>query len=118
MRKGLVVCSIVSLALLVMACGPKKRGDDDDDDVDAAPSGATVTGRVWAPNHGPGQTPPGQEIPISGALVYVSTVQPAAIPDHVYCEPCVATPEGGVLTGPDGSFTLETVSALVCVMGQ
>ncbi len=110
MRKGFVLCAIASLALLVLACGPKKRGEDDDDDdgVDAAPSGATLSGRVWAPNHGPGQTPPGQEIPIAGALVYVSTVQPDPIPDHVYCEPCVATPEGGVLTGPDGSFTLET----------
>lgn len=103
MRKGLVV----GLALLVLACGPKKRGEDDDDDGVDSGAGASITGRVWAPNHGPGQTPPGQEIPISGALVYVSTAQPLPIPEGVYCEPCVATPEGGVLTAADGSFTLD-----------
>ncbi|MGE0546695.1 MAG: hypothetical protein AB7O24_32935 [Kofleriaceae bacterium] len=94
-----------------MACGPSGRPADDDDDdvpVDATPS-ATLTGKVWAPNQGPGQAPPGEEIPIAGALIYVSTEKPMGIPDHVYCEQCVATPQGGVLSGPDGSFTLQVV---------
>jgi len=68
---------------------------------------ATITGKVWAPNQGPGQALTGQEIPIAGALVYVSSTRPAPIPDGVYCEQCVATPSGGTLTGADGSFNLD-----------
>ena len=99
-------------ACLIAACGPSHRGDgggDDDTTVDAPPQGnfATLTGKVYAPNQGPGQAPAGQEIPIAGALVYVSQTQPPPIPDHVYCEQCVATPSGGILTGADGSFSLD-----------
>jgi len=102
MRTGLFVFVVLALA----ACGPEKRGGGGDDGVDSGGGGTGVSGRVWFPNHGPGQTAPGQEIPIAGALVYVSSAQPAPIPDHVYCEPCIATPEGGVLTAADGSFQL------------
>lgn len=96
----------VSVAVCA-ACGPSKR--DGNGDTDGGPQGpfATVVGQVYAPNHGPGQTPPGQEIPISGALVSVATTAPPPIPEGVYCEPCIPTPEGGVLTGADGSFTLS-----------
>ena len=104
---------LVLLVLVVAtACGPKGRDDNPGGDVDASVDAPPVdpanqvTGRVYAPNHGPGQTPPGQEIPIAGALVYVSDVQPTPIPDRVYCEACVATPNGGTLTNADGSFTL------------
>ena len=101
----------VVLAVFMFACGPEVRstGAGDDDGTPDAYAGpvATITGRVFAPNHGPGQTPPGQEIPIAGALIYVSTTQPAPIPDGVYCEACVATPQGGALSGADGSFSLE-----------
>ncbi|MBA3452267.1 MAG: hypothetical protein H0T42_04110 [Deltaproteobacteria bacterium] len=101
--------SLVLLSILVAACGPSGRGGGDDTgDVDAPGSGATLTGKVYAPNQGPGQALAGQEIPVAGALVYVSTARPAPIPSGVYCEACVATPGGGVLTGADGSFTLET----------
>jgi hypothetical protein len=62
---------------------------------------------VWAPNQAPGQAAPGQEIPIAGALVWITDVKPAPIPATVYCEECVPTPQGGVLTSADGSFKLE-----------
>ncbi|HEU0033783.1 MAG TPA: hypothetical protein VFQ53_24315 [Kofleriaceae bacterium] len=106
MKRALVVSLMIAAA-----CGPSKR-DDGNGDVDAAADGstgpyATVTGRVWAPNQGPGMVAPGQEIPIAGALVYITTTAPEPIPDHVYCEQCVATPQGGVLTGADGSFSLD-----------
>jgi hypothetical protein len=92
--------------VLLCACGPGPRPNGDDGTVDAATS-AVVIGKVYAPNQGPGQVPPGEEIPIAGALVYVTDTPPPPIPDHVYCEQCVATPETGVLSGPDGSFTLS-----------
>jgi len=94
----LVACSVL------VACGPPARPDDPNG-VDA-PTAAIVSGVVYAPNQGPGQAAPGQEIPISGALVYVTTTPPEPIPDHVYCEACVAPPSTGTLSAPDGSFTL------------
>jgi hypothetical protein len=62
---------------------------------------------VWAPNQAPGQAMPGTEIPISGALVYITNAKPEPIPSTVYCEECVPTPQGGVLTSADGSFKLD-----------
>jgi len=106
--QGLKTALVISAIL--GACGPSGRGDDGGDDTtgDAATGNfATITGKVWAPNQAPGQAMAGQEIPVAGALVYVSTVRPAAIPAGVYCEACVATPNGGVLTGADGSFSLD-----------
>jgi hypothetical protein len=101
------------VASLLAACGPSGRnegggGDDDTTTVDAPETAyATITGKVWAPNQGPGQALIGQEIPVAGALVYVAQTRPNQIPDGVYCQQCVATPSGGVLTGADGSFTLD-----------
>lgn len=101
------------LALAALSCGPasRDRGDDDGTSIDASDvpvdPNAIVTGRVYAPNQGPGQVPPGQEIPISGALVYISDMKPEPIPDHVYCEECVETPNGGTTTASDGSFKLS-----------
>ncbi|MCA9717881.1 MAG: hypothetical protein KC468_24630 [Myxococcales bacterium] len=59
---------------------------------------AVLTGIVHAPNG---------ELPISGALVYVTQTQPT-IPQTVYCSECVDLPCGTphTFTGPDGSFTL------------
>ncbi len=71
------------------------------------PTCAVVTGKVWAPKWAPGNVPPGQEIPIFGAMVYVTTTKPDPIPQKVYCEACVDAPQGGVLSGHDGSFSLE-----------
>jgi hypothetical protein len=92
----LIACSVL------VACGPPARPDPGVD----APTTAIVSGVVYAPNQGPGQTAPGQEIPIAGALVYVTDTPPEPIPDHVYCEACVAPPSTGTLTAPDGSFSL------------
>jgi len=99
------------VALVLVACGPSARDPngghgDGAPDVYSGPLG-TVSGKVYAPNHGPGQVPPGQEIPIAGALVYVNGEAPPPIPDGVYCEQCVATPNGGTVSGADGSFTLD-----------
>lgn len=116
----------ILLAIMIAACGPSGRDNNGDDDgVDAnggdgqvVDPNAIITGRVYAPNQGPGQAAPGQEIPIAGALVYVSDVKPEPIPDHVYCEECVPTPNGGTLTGADGSFTLSVAPGNYWLMIQ
>lgn len=116
----LPVTSLLVLCLFAAACGPSGRREDTTG-ADAAPDVsdlATLTGKVWAPNQGPGQAMVGQEIPIAGALVYVSMFRPDPIPDHVYCEKCVATPEGGVLTGADGSFSLQVAPGTYWVVIQ
>lgn len=99
-------------ALCLTACGPSDRenngiGVDASGDAPPPVITATVTGRVWAPNQAPGQAAPGLEIPISGALVWITSNKPEPIPSQVYCEQCVETPQGGVLSAADGSFTLD-----------
>jgi hypothetical protein len=92
---------LVGAFLVVSGCG------DDGGKSDAAPTTAVISGRVFAPNQGPAQALLGQEVPVAGALVYVSTTKPEPIPSGVYCERCVAVPANGVLTGADGSFRVE-----------
>ncbi|HTJ40456.1 MAG TPA: hypothetical protein VL463_00110 [Kofleriaceae bacterium] len=102
------------LVIAVVACGPSTKGPHGGDDtVDASTNGlpdaylgptGTVSGRVWMPNYGPGQVPAGQEIPVFGAQVSLTTTKLAPIPNHVYCEQCSDTP--GTTSGHDGSFTL------------
>jgi hypothetical protein len=76
---------------------------------------ATLTGFVYAPN---------LQIPISGALVYLTEDDPDPIPDGVYCAECVELPCDAhfVLTQPNGSFSLPAVSGsaqkLVVQKGQ
>lgn len=53
--------------------------------------------------------PVGHEIPISGALVYLTPFQPAPIPQEVYCEPCEDPPGGSVLSDAAGGFTLSNI---------
>jgi hypothetical protein len=91
---------VVGAFLSAVGCGDNGSG------VDAATT-AVISGRVFAPNQGPAQALLGQEVPVSGALVYVSTTRPEPIPAGVYCERCVAVPASGVLSGADGSFRLE-----------
>src|SRR5262249_39705638 len=57
------------------------------------------------PKYAPGLVPAGQEIPIFGALVSLTTNKLAPIPAGVYCEQC-ADAQAGVLSGHDGSFTV------------
>jgi hypothetical protein len=79
------------------------------------PTNATLTGTVYAPN---------LQIPISGAVVYVTNDDPVAVPDEVYCAECVQITcnEHFVLTEPDGSFELPAVAGagqkLVVQKGQ
>jgi hypothetical protein len=79
-----------------------------------APDG-NLTGFVYAPN---------LQIPISGALVYLTTEDPEPVPDGVYCAECVELPCDAhfVLTQPNGSFSLPSKSGpgqkLVVQKGQ
>jgi hypothetical protein len=100
--------AFVTAVLLLAACGPGRRdGTGDDDGSGSGNTGITVTGRVWAPKWGPGEVPAGQEIPIFGATIYVTDTRPQPIPQNVYCEPCVETPQGAVQSRHDGSFELS-----------
>lgn len=110
--------------------GPKPKLDASNDDGmaeagDEAPTdcdgvtppnpNATLTGFVYAPN---------LQIPISGALVYLTEEDPEPIPDGVYCAECVELPCDAhfVLTQPNGSFSLPAVAGpgqkLVVQKGQ
>jgi hypothetical protein len=105
--------AFVLAALLVVACGPGSRHDGTGGDDDGSGSGSdcptcsTVTGKIYAPKWAPGDVPPGQEIPIFGATIYVSDTRPQPLPQQVYCEPCVETPQGAVQSRHDGSFELS-----------
>jgi hypothetical protein len=104
---------VVLLGSILVGCGPGSRGGGGGGGGGSGssdcPSCAVVTGKVWAPKWALGDVPAGQEIPIFGAMVYVSTTRPDPIPDKVYCEACVDAPSGGVLTGHDGSFQLNVL---------
>ncbi len=66
------------------------------------PAIGTLSGTVVAPEG---------TIPISGALVYLTTSAPPAIPDGVYCDTCVelddSVPHG--FSNADGSFQIDTL---------
>ena len=109
-------CSFLLLALAAgfAACsGSNERdgngGGDSDSDTDTdseteytGPTG-TIQGVVWAPSGA---------FPISGALVYVTSGNAYPIPGNAYCYECDdMTGKKWTLTGPDGSFTLESVPA-------
>jgi hypothetical protein len=98
--------------------GMQEAGDETGDDcggVNPPEPDANLTGFVYAPN---------LEIPISGALVYLTDQDPEPIPDGVYCAECVELPCDAqfVLTQPNGSFSLPAVSGpgqkLVVQKGQ
>ena len=62
---------------------------------------ATLKGSVRAPN---------PQMPISGALVYLTDEPPEARPEGVHCDTCVTLTEGVpyALSEPDGSFELPS----------
>ena len=76
---------------------------------------ATLQGVVYGPDG---------ELPVSGALVYITENEPAGIPQQVYCAECeeLDPSADGTLSNPDGSFTLNTNSGpgkfLVVQKGQ
>jgi hypothetical protein len=76
---------------------------------DTAEPGASggFTGTVWAPGNAPGQVPAGQEIPVSGALVYLSLTPAAPIPQQAYCAACQSPPARAVLSDSRGNFTVQ-----------
>ncbi len=121
LRSLLPLCSL----LVVAACGPGALDSGTRDggggpgaidggrlpnspDADPA-SYAAISGKVYAPGHGPGQVAAGYEVPVFGALVSISLTPPPAIPQEVYCDQCVDPPGAHVLTGHDGSFTLTPI---------
>ncbi|MCE9574261.1 MAG: hypothetical protein K8W52_14030 [Deltaproteobacteria bacterium] len=98
------------------ACGPTTNGNGSGSGsgVDASTSNnpdayvgalGTVTGKVWMPHYSPGVAPPGQEIPVFGAVITLTGSKLDPIPQQVYCEQCVNTP-GAVSSGHDGSFVI------------
>jgi hypothetical protein len=107
--------ALVTALILLAACGPGRRDDTGNGSGSGSgsncPTCATVTGKVWAPNWAPGQAPAGQEIPIFGATIYVTDTRPQPIPQQVYCEPCIETPQGAVQSKHDGSFELPVDGA-------
>lgn len=82
---------------------------------DARPTVARLKGKVYSPQG---------VMPISGALVFLSGGTPGPIPDHAYCDKCVALPHGTPYTfsNPDGSFELDAYATgpqtLVVEKGQ
>lgn len=124
------LASIVILALAA-ACGPSVNdgaGDDTGGDDDGTPPPdaytgpmATVRGKVWMPRQAPGIAPPGEEIPVFGAAVWLTTVRPDPIPQQVYCERCVEAAGNTQFSSHDGSFELSGVPGtywLVIQKGQ
>lgn len=83
-----------------MVTGP---GDEPGGCGEPKPTNATLTGVVYAPN---------MQIPISGALVYLTNGPVEPVPDGVYCSECVQLTCDApfVLTEPDGSFELPAAA--------
>ncbi len=104
---------ILATALYLAACGPAPTADDGDDgDDQASPDAyagapAELSGTVWMPGQSPGLAAPGEEVPVFGALVYVTRSRPDPIPQEVYCERCVDAPGNAVYSGHDGGFQLS-----------
>lgn len=100
---------------LDVGMGSGQAGDEGGENCNPTPTNATLTGTVYAPN---------LEIPISGALVYVTDDDAEPVPDGVYCAECVEVScnDHFVLTNPDGSFELPATAGagqkLVVQKGQ
>jgi hypothetical protein len=83
--------------------GDTAAGDEGGDNCAPSAENATLRGTVYAPN---------LEIPISGALVWVTDGEVEPVPDGTYCAECVGIPCDAdfVLTEADGSFELPAKS--------
>ena len=126
MMKRFFWLSLVLLSGLLMggsflSCvGDARQGNDDDD----SGAGGTAAGNPFGGSLGAGGdiTPdvigdltgtvlaPEGTIPISGALVYLTSDTPEPIPQQVFCDKCIELPPDVpyTLSAADGSFTLDT----------
>jgi len=99
--------TVVTVSLLLAACGPNKRGEDDDLP-DAPPPDApcptSISGKVFAPNG---------TLPLYNVTVYVPQTAPGPFTDGVTCSQCTTDLPGGVVTkaisDAEGNFKLENV---------
>jgi hypothetical protein len=110
-------CFAYLLVLGMLGCGPSGSGGNggnggnggvdagETPDAYVGPTGS-VSGTVWAPGNAPGMVPAGHEIPLFGAVVYLSLNRPPPIPQETYCEPCVEPPGNAVLSDHDGRFVI------------
>src|SRR4029434_10244842 len=107
-----------ALLSLALGCGPTDRTSPSGSPVDSGPGGSAagdeddgltveVTGTVWAPGNAPGMVPPGQEIPVSGAMVFSGSEEPAPPDETVQCTPCTQAPSTAVITDAKGNFKLH-----------
>ena len=117
MRPSLAFVLGVSLVGIVVACSSSERTGFGDapppvDEAGAPPPAlggdaantltvnVNISGTVYAPNG---------TLPLSNALVYVTSEPPAAIPDGAYCDQCVKIQEGTfAVSAPDGKFEIKT----------
>lgn len=84
--------------------GPNDFGSTDaSDDGALPPSIGTLTGKVVMPEG---------TIPLSDALVYLTSTQPPPIPTNAYCDKCVALDSYAfTYSKPDGTFELPAYQA-------
>jgi hypothetical protein len=103
------IFSVVTLSLVIAACGPAKRhGGDDDDIPDAPPPDApcvtTISGKVFAPNG---------TLPLYNVTVYIPQTVPGPFPEGAQCSHCTTDLPGGVvaktISDATGHFVLEGV---------
>ncbi|GAC1540227.1 MAG: hypothetical protein NVS3B10_04920 [Polyangiales bacterium] len=97
------------------------RGDvgDASFQIDSSPTGFDGAASFTAHLKGKVVAPEGT-IPISGALVYTTSVAPPDIPDHVFCDKCVKLEDGTpyTTTKADGTFDLPTYTGSTLLVVQ
>ena len=116
MRTAIVVLSVGLVLGSVGACSASREGFSEipaaDPDAGTGPLGpglggdastsvdVSLKGTVFAPNG---------KLPLSNALVYITTEAPAAIPEGAYCDECVTLPEDTfAVSGADGTFEIKS----------
>jgi hypothetical protein len=137
-RRSLSVTSVIALTIgLVFACGSSSRQGFDGSSGgasggpngssggfnDASPEAADPRPAVVGWLHGRVVAPEGT-VPVSQAMVYLTSRDPEAIPDGVYCDTCVSLlpSEPYAYTKADGTFELAAYATgnqrLVVQKGQ
>lgn len=114
-----VPATVLAVAFVIASCSSGKRasfdGDGESDagsNIDptqpplgrggpeaAATHTVNISGTVYAPNG---------DLPVAGALIYLTKERPVPIPSEVYCDKCITLQEGTfAYSGPDGSFRFD-----------